>query len=194
MALELDFQVETARQLRALRGFERSLQDKAIFGALQKTAQKMQTTAVAEIAAFLGLRKKVIARRLSFDASTQHGAVARRGYRSRLTVDVKTRGRPFNVIRWIQSRSLPVVHNAWGRAVTLERHVFIGNRGRTVFKRQTHDRLNIKGVWGPGATHAAQDPKVEQAVLDRADKEYPKDLTSQIDRFLVAYGYRGVVR
>jgi hypothetical protein len=143
MTLRVNVKHDVNRALRAL-GNDRAAVKKAAARALTRTADQVRSAAVKEIARETGLKQKDVRVALSRVRATV----------GKLLAAVVAVGRAVNLIRFTRQtreqarRAGGVVANAWGRR-RLYRGTFIGNQGRTVFRRVGESRLPITVVHGP---------------------------------------------
>ena len=118
---------------------ERSVVPQATARALNRTAAEARTQVVRKLASQTGLKQKSIREKL----------IVVRARRSSLVAELQVSGRPLNLLRFgARQTKRGVSAKAWGKRRVYP-GTFLGNRGRTVFKRVGGKRLPIKPVWGP---------------------------------------------
>ncbi len=136
-----------------LRRLDRGLREKAIANALNRTAAQAKTAAARDITSTFNLKSAYVKGRIR---------VSRAAPRSgRLEVTLSAPGkRSANLIRYAETRVTLAQHRKRGKAGTLGVYVkvrrngsyqlvkgaFIGNKGRTVFRRVGKARLPIEAL------------------------------------------------
>jgi hypothetical protein len=145
--------IKIAHELGALRKeltkTRRTIIPKAAARALNRTGQQVQSAATKRVAKDMGIKQK--------DAKP---AIKR----SKATVLVKfveitARGRPLNLMRFgARQTKKGVSAKPWGKR-RIFKGAWIGNDGRTVFKRVGKSRQPIRGVYGPGIAKSFEDAR-----------------------------------
>lgn len=132
---------------------------KATARALNRTGQQVQSAAVKAIAADAGIKQK--------DAR----AAMKRGRATviRQIVEIVARGRPLNLIRFGARKTKKGISAAPWKKRRIFKGAWIGNQGKTVFKRVGKERYPIRGVFGPGIAKSFEDarPKAFAAFRER---------------------------
>jgi len=198
MAIALNIRATGARDLlKSLNRFDSRIAQRATQQALNRTINNMAKAGKEEGAKFLGVAKSKISKGARVDQNSKHGAIAiqgaRRGKAMRALMFV--RGKPFNLIRWTTTPTKGgVISNAWGSAKRYPDTAIIGGKFVAVLTKHKDKRgraaLRNKSAWGPGMTHAMEDPKIVAAILDEGDRKFVKHFASAAAFLLEREGYK----
>lgn len=178
MTLQINVKADVQRALRQL-GNERAAVIKAAARALTRTADQVRGAAVKEIARETGLKQKDV-------------RVALKRVRAKptnLIAAVIATGRAVNLIRFTRQtraqaqRAGGVIANAWGKK-RLYRSTFIGNVGRTVFRRTGAGRLPITAVHGPSIPREMAREKVSKFLRQVVRTRWPINFAADLRFFL----------
>ena len=113
---------------------------KAAQRALNRTGEQVQSAAITVVAKDMGIKKKDAKRAIRRTKATK---LVKK-------VEIISRGRPLNLKAFGARRTKKGISAApWGKRRVF-RGTWIGNDGKTVFKRVGKSRQPIRGVYGPG--------------------------------------------
>lgn len=177
--MEISVKADVQAALREVSRWQREAVPKAAAHALNTTARQVQSAAVKELARETGLKQKDIRVALSRVRATW----------TRLQSEVIATGRAVNLIRFTrQSRAQArkaggVRANAWGVS-RLYRGTFIGNLGRTVFKRAGKGRMPIRAVHGPSIPREMAREKVSRILRTVAETNWAENFARDLRYYL----------
>ncbi len=171
--LDIDVSVnfrEVERMVRHLPG----LVEKAATRSLNRTNNQVATIAGRLIAKKMGISSKVV----------RAGLFKIKASKRNLSAVTTASGRPLNLIRF-KSRQTKrgVSASAWGKR-KVYKGAFIGNQGRTVFKRTGQQRLPIKPVWGPSIPKTMVQDIIVNAMSDHAHNQWQKNFARDMQFYL----------
>ena len=144
--------------------------DKAVPGALNRTATSARVTAIGQINNITGLKKSSIRERLPIYKA------------SRANPEARIVAKPFapNLINFsARQTKRGVSANAW-RKRKVYKNSFIGNQGRTVFARVGKARLPIKALKGPSVPRTFIKQEVESAIRATIQTKFPEEFERQV--------------
>ena len=169
MAVDIDIRTTGVRKLmRSLEAFDKRIAQTATQRALNRTINDMRETAIREGALWMGIKKSLVAKRFGFDVKRRHGAMGIKGARRGIAMEASTiaKGRPFNLIRW-NATQMPtgVSSDAWGerkiyKDTKIIKGKFVARLSKHLVDREGRRRLMNRSAFGPGLTHALQEPKI----------------------------------
>lgn len=173
--MRIDVRADLSQARAALRYYQREAVPKAAASALNRVGQHANTLAVRELADIAGLKQKDVREAMSRTRATWNNLETR----------LKAIGKALNLIRFsARQTKAGVTASAWGKR-RLYPGTFIGNQGRTVFKRRIiggtrAGRLPIDPVHGPSLPREfARETflqKLEQAVTLKWRAEFAAQL------------------
>lgn len=160
---------------------QRKLLPKAAQAALNRTATTMRGTAVKSVAKQIGLKQKAVKGAIKLFKST----------RLKLVATIQAIGRPLNLIRFAgpaETRAKARVRGgvrakAAGRFKTF-RGTFIGNAGRTVFRRLSKLRSHITGFTGGSIPATMAEEATKDAIQKKFAQRWPVEFGRAFDRFV----------
>ncbi len=171
----LDFNVsanfrEVERMVKHIPG----LVEKAATRSLNRTNDQVATIARRLIAKDMGVSIKTV----------RAGMSKVKARRSLLTATTIAKDKPLNLIRF-KSRQTKrgVSASAWGRR-KVYKGTFIGNQGRTVFRRTSKLRLPIKPVWGPSIPAVMLQDAIVKAMAEHARNQWQKNFARDMQFYL----------
>jgi len=150
--------------------------EKAATRSLNRTNDQVAVVARRMIAKDMGIPVKAV----------RAGMFRIKAMRHKLSASTVARGRPLNLIRFkARQTKKGVSASAWGKR-KVYKGTFIGNQGRTVFKRTGKSRTPIKAVWGPSIPKTMLQDYVIKAMQETARNRwqvnFARDLQFYIDR------------
>ena len=178
MSFRIDVKADVRRAQRQL-GNDRGAVTKAAARALTRTADQVRSAAVKELARETGLKQKDV-------------RVALKRIRAKprnLISAVVATGRAVNLIRFTRQtreqarRAGGVIANAWGKK-RLYRGSFIGNVGRTVFRRTSAARLPIAALHGPSIPREMAREKIAKHLKAVVRTRWPINFAADLKFFL----------
>jgi hypothetical protein len=173
---------ETQRQLDRL---SQNLQSRVIPAALNKVGAKARTEVVRGITSEFNIKREDVAKRMRLTKAgrkLQEWIVVLDPFAS------KRRGRSLNLIRFLEKKVTLAegrrrkksgtedqlrfqVKRVGGKKIIAG--AFIGNKGRTVFIRETNDRLPIKALSTIDVPQMFNTRRIQAKVADRIRRELP---------------------
>ncbi len=173
---------------------QRDMQDKVLAPALNKVGQKARTEMVRAITGEFAIKSGEIRPRLSLSRATRSAlVVVLDPYASR------RRGRSLNLIRFLERSVSLAEGRRRGKAGTrnqlhfqIKRQggkktipgAFIGNKGRTVFRRVGKDRLPIAALSTIDVPQMFSTRRIQARVMDRIERELGVEVRRAVDRLL----------
>ena len=150
--------------------------EKAATRSLNRTNDSVATIARRLIAREMGIPVKAV----------RAGMFKIKASRHSLAAATVARGRPLNLIRFkARQTKKGVSASAWGKR-KVYKGTFIGNQGRTVFKRVGKQRTPIQAVWGPSIPKTMLQDAVVKAMAQTArtqwQKNFARDMQFYLDR------------
>ena len=150
--------------------------EKATVRTLNRTIDSVATIVRRLIAKDMGIPQKRV----------RIGMFKIKAVRHKLVASIGSTDRPINLIRFkARQTKKGVSASAWGKR-RVYKGTFIGNKGRTVFKREEEGRLPIRGVWGPAIPKTMLQDYIIKAMRIQAGsawrKNFPRNLQFYIDR------------
>lgn len=189
MAVSIDIRADIKAVERQLSKAQRQVVPRAAAHALNTTARQVQSAAVKQIARETGIKQKDVRVALSR---------LKASWRT-LTASVVASGRALNLIRFVTPakqksgafrKQAGVIANAWGKKRVYP-GTFIGNKGRTVFRRAKGagpsgrvKRLPILPVWGPSIPRTMATKEVEQQLETTARTRWPVNFRQDLKFYL----------
>ena len=171
----LDFDVsadfrEVDRMFRHMPG----VVNKAATRALNRTNNSVESIARRMIAKDMGIPAKAVRVGMFKIKATRHS----------LKASTVARGRPLNLIRFkARQTKKGVSASAWGKR-KVYKGTFIGNQGRTVFKRVGKQRTPIKAVWGPSIPKTMLADYIVRAMQEKAGSQWQKNFARDLQFYL----------
>ena len=178
-----------------LRKLERGMREQAIASALNRTAEMAKTAATRDITSVINLPSKYVKSRIEIARASARSGI--------LEVTLSTPGkRSANLIRFAEKKVTLAEGRRRAKAGThgvyvkvrkdggwkLIKGAFIGNQGRTVFRRVGKSRLPIESLQAIDVPQAMFSD-VGVANLKRAVATiFPKRLAHEIDRLIKGIG------
>jgi hypothetical protein len=161
---------EVQRQLDQL---QVSLRDKVMVRAVNRTMEQGQTRMAREITTEFNIKARDVKARMKL-----HKANARGGsFRIQASLEVTSkRGRSLNVINFAAKQakkgvSVKILRNGGRKTI---KGAFIGNQGRTVFKRVGKERLPIKAVQTIDVEQMFNAKRINRMVLQLLEQKFPE--------------------
>lgn len=172
---------DLARLRRELGVIERRHLPRAAQAALNRAARSTNGAAIKASAGELGLKQKFVKRAVKF-------LQAKRG---RLVAEIRARGRDLNLI-WFAGPSETRekafrrggVRARQGRQWRVFPGSFIGNRGKTVFRRRSRVRSDLEPVTGGNVPQTLTSKPVQRAINRKFAERWPVELRQSLRRFL----------
>jgi len=148
--------------------------EKAAVRSLNRTNDQVATIGRRLIAKKMGISVKAV----------RAGMFKIKAIRQRLDAATIASGKPLNLIRF-KSRQTKrgISANAWGKR-KLYKGAFIGNQGRTIFKRTSSKRLPIKPVWGPSIPVTMVQDAIIKAMARHARNQWQKNFARDMQFYL----------
>lgn len=168
--LHVQGDIESAR--RQFKGKERQI-NLAAARAINRALESGRSVATKEIARITGIRpQRAIRDRLHLHRATP----------DRLIGEIGAERYTPNLMRYnARQTKKGVSASAWGKRKTY-RGTFIGNQGRTVFKRTGKARNPIRPVWGPRLAKAFVETQVRKALALVARSRFATEFAREIKR------------
>lgn len=191
--MKFDIRDNFAEVKRALAQAHTDIRDKAMARALNRTAEQGQTQMIRGISREFNIPQSEVrsAIRISRAKPGSGGTF--------LTVDIEAlqrkRGRGFNVIRFVEKKTTLAQAKKRRKAGTINQlhfqikrsggkqlisGAFIGNKGRTVFKREGKERLPIKAVTTIDVAQMFNTKRINQQVVKFMLDKFPSVLDREI--------------
>jgi len=183
MVMEITVKIEGIKKLQKdLDRIQKGLSKRAIPMALNKTAAKARTEAHRAIREEYNITQKDVTKRLR---------VLKAGRRRHYAVlEPRPGGRPYNVRRFTRAKRLDPRRKRQltfqirrGKRVQIH-GAFIGNKGRTVFRRIGKKRLPVEPVYTIGVTQMFGARRVRERVIARIRKELPVEMDRAVRQVL----------
>lgn len=179
--LKLDVRHDLKAYKRGLTQIEKRQLPKAAQAALNRAGSSTKGTAVKAIAKLMGLKQGRVKRAVVFIKSTF----------GKLVAFIEARGRPLNLISFTspgETRAKARVRGgvrakAGGRSKTFK-GTFIGNAGKTVFRRRSKRRTDIVGVSGGSIPETMAAEAVEGAIRTKFFERWPVEFERAFNRFV----------
>lgn len=179
-----------------LRRMQHGLRDRAIAAAINRTATQAKTAAVRDIGNTFNLKRADIRERIRVSRASARGIVIQ----AALTAPGK---RSMNLVRFLEQKvgkrelARRARNGALGLYVKVRRDrpakllsgpVFVGNQGRTLFRRVGKGRLPIEPLQTVDVPQAMFS-KIGTDNLRKAVRDvFPKNLRHEIDRLMAGIG------
>jgi hypothetical protein len=180
--LTLDVRHDLKAYKKGLSRMQRKDLPKAISAALNRVATTVKGTTVKSIAKQIGLKQKDVKPAISLFKATRFELEAR----------ITARGRPLNLIRFTTPSETREKARRRGGVRARERGklktfrgTFIGNAGRTVFRRVGKRRLPIVGVTGGSIPKTMTEAAVKEAIDDKFRQRWPVEFDRTFRRFVL---------
>lgn len=185
--------------VRSLGVMQRELADKVLVAAINKTAEKARTEVTRAVTAEYNIKSSQVRNALELrraSARKIQAVIEIFGSRNR-------RGRALNVIHFLERKvalaearrrakrgTLRDLHFKFKRAGGLKaiKGAFIGNRGRTVFRRIGKARLPIEPVQVIDVPQMFGSRKISNRVRERVEREFPVEIKRAMGYFLTRFG------
>lgn len=179
---------------------QREMADKVLAAALNKTAEKARTEVTRAVTAEYNIKSSQVRnalelRRASARAGKLQAVIEIFGSRNR-------RGRALNVIHFLERKvtlaegrrrakrgALRDLHFKFKRGGGLKpiNGAFIGNLGRTVFRRVGKSRLPIEPVQVIDVPQMFGSRKISNRVRERIEREFPVEIKRAMNYFLMRF-------
>lgn len=173
MSFDIDVRMDVKNLTNWLDRLERQAIPRATTAAINKTATNAKATAAKTLSKEMGLTQKVVRKYVDI----------RKAYRGTEFAVLTFRRAKSNLIRFgARQTKRGVSAKAWGKR-KIYKHTFIGNQGRTVFKRVGKSRLPIKPVYGASIPTEAAKDKTRQAVQQTVNERFPRHFRDALRRF-----------
>ena len=173
---DLSINFDTKDLEKGLNDIQRREVPKAINSAINKTATTVRKDVIRELANETGIQAKVLRQGINILRSTV----------STLTASIRARGKAFNLIRFKAHQTKKGVSAAPWKKRRIFKGTFIGNQGRTVFKRTSKKRLPIEPVFGPSIPREFVKEKFQKIMqstgIKRFNELFPKELDFRIKK------------
>lgn len=192
MTLTIRIDDDLAALRRDLTRAARKAMPTATSQALNRTGASMRKVAVKAMSKHTGIPQKDIRSRITLHKAT----------RASLTVRIEATGRPLNVIRFMDRRTVSswlsrapskrrvITAKPWGIKRTYSRRVFIGNQGRTLFIREGGTRMTVRGLAGPSIGRELVRDEVRDQVMAQFRLRWPRDFEAAMNNQLRRLGWR----
>jgi hypothetical protein len=147
--------------------------DLAASRALNRAIASARTVAVRDLSRSTGIKPQAAIRdRLPIKQASP----------DRLAAEIGVHAYTPNLVRFAARQTRAGVSaSAWGKR-KVYRGTFLGNNGRTVFKRAGKARLPIKPVYGPRLAKEFVEPAVIRAMNTVAGERWRKELNHELQR------------
>ena len=167
--IQISLKAEFDNALRSLAGLEKQV-EVAAQQAINRVAATAKSIAVKSISSETGIQQKLVRDRIAiFKAS-----------RSALSAVVSAFKYAPNLIRYqAKQTKAGVSAKAWNQR-KVYRGTFIGNKGRTVFKRVGKARLPIKAVYGPSIPQTFIKARTTEAMIQAVQTRWPTEFDAAL--------------
>jgi hypothetical protein len=180
--MQITVKFDTRKLQKELDRVRKGLADRASNMALNKTIAKARTESYSVIRSEYNIKQRDVAKRLR---------VLKAGRRRHYAVlEPRPGGRALNVRRFTRAKRLDPRRKRQltfqirrGKRVQIP-GAFIGNKGRTVFRRVGHKRLPIEPVYTIGVPQMFGARRVRERVLARIRKEFPIEMDRAVRHVL----------
>lgn len=174
MAVTINVKHDLKRTLKSLNDQGKKAVPRAMNSAINRTATQVRTQAVRSLAKQTGFKQKAI----------RVNQFLRKGSIRDLTASLTTKGRASNLINFGARQTKKGVSAApWGKR-RIFKGTFIGNNGRTVFRRVGKKRLPIKAMYGPNLGKEADREPTRSVIAKTARQRWPINLREKLEFFL----------
>jgi hypothetical protein len=166
--------VDFSGAFREITNLEKAVLPQAATAALNRVAASARTQAVRVIGAESSLKQADVRPHVTLTKAT----------RTRLEAVINAQPWSPNLIRY-QARQVKagVSARAWGQR-KVYKGAFIGNKGRTVFKRATKERLPLKALHGPSVPKEFVATKTRSAMDAKIKERFVPEFESALRQFL----------
>jgi len=174
MSININVKADITQVQRFLDKEGRKAVNKAATRSLNRTVKQVNASAAKRISKIIGLKVKDVKDKLIiFKASHR-----------KLTAVIEATGKAMNLIRFgAKQVKKGVSAKAWGKR-KVYKGAFIANKGKTVFKRTSSNRLPIKPVYGPDIPHTFIDEEVQKEMETTANKRWPINFSQDLKYYL----------
>lgn len=187
-------------EIQHLDRLQANIRDKVLVASLNKTAEKARTEVKRAVVSEYNIKSSQVQNALDLRRASA------RGNRLRAVINIfgsrNRRGRSLNVIHFVEKRvtlaeakrrakrgDLSKLHFKFKRGGALKTidGAFLGNRGRTVFRRVGKSRLPIEPVQVIDVPQMVGSKKIIRRVRDRIEREFPVEFDRAL-RLVLARG------